>query len=385
MPISTNTIDQALATAVEGGTLAGVAAAAWSRGGLRYAAAFGEHAEGKAMRPDTIVWIASMTKAVTGASVMQLVERGVIGLDQPAGDLVPYLRTVQVLDGFDDDGRPRLRDPKTPLTVRQLLTHTSGFAYDFTDDRIASYVSAVAPAAPGSTASYEHPLVFDPGEGWAYGIGIDWAGQVVEAATGQRLDAYFDAHLFEPLGMVDTSFARSPEQLDRAAAVHLRTPDGLLPIPFELPPDPEMLMAGGGLYSTVVDYLRFARMILDEGTLDGVRVLAPETVATMRADHLDELNAGGWTSCNATMSNDVALFPGERAGWGLTFLVNDHRTSEGRSPGSLAWAGLANTYYWIDPAAGVTGVFVTQVLPFFDEAALSAFAAFERAVYDAIA
>jgi CubicO group peptidase (beta-lactamase class C family) len=167
--------------------------------------------------------------------------------------------------------------------------------------------------------------------------------------------------------------------------MHLRTPDALVPIPFALPDDPEMLMGGGGLYSTVVDYLRFARMILGAGSLDGVRVLAPETVATMCESHIGDLVAGGWKTQIPMMSNDVALFPGERAGWGLTFLVNRHRTAEGRSPGSVAWAGLANSYYWIDRTAGVAGVFATQILPFFDDGARATFSAFERAVYDSLA
>jgi len=375
-------IDAALASAVSGGRLVGVAAAAWSRRGLVYDGAFGEAVPGRPMRPDTIVWIASMTKAVTGAAVMQLVERGVLGLDQPAGDLVAYLRRVQVLDGFDPDGTPRLRPPLRPVTVRHLLTHTSGFGYDWAEESLARYVPTLREAAPGSQAGFEQPLTFDPGDGWSYGIGIDWAGRVVEAATGQRLDAYFRDHLLGPLAMDDTTFSPSAAQRERLAGMHLRTPEGLTAMPFGLPEDPEMLMGGAGLYSTVVDYLRFARMILGGGSLDGARVLAPETVELMARNHLGDLTAPGWRSFRPVYSNDVELFPGHRTGWGLTFLVNTHTTPEGRSPGSLAWAGLANSYYWIDPRSGVTGVFATQVLPFFDEVALGAFSAFERAVYD---
>ena len=226
-------------------------------------------------------------------------------------------------------------------------------------------------------------VTFDPGDNWSYGIGVDWAGQVVEAASGQRLDRYFRENIFEPLGMRDTAFSTNGVPEDRIAAMRARTPDGFIEIPFGLPDDAEMLMAGGGLYSTVIDYMRFLRMLLAGGSLDGNRVLGPATVAALAHDQLGELSAGGWTSHNAGLSNDVELFPGHRVGWGLSFMINTHRTAEGRSPGSLAWAGLANTYYWLDPVEQVAGIFATQLLPFFDDLALRAFADFEREVYAA--
>ena len=378
-------IDEVLAAAVESGSLGGVAAAAWSAGGLVYEGAAGEAIAGRAMRPDTIVWIASMTKAVTAAAVMQLLERGAIEtLDQPAGDFVPYLQRVEVLDGFAPDGTPLLRPPVRPVTVRHLLTHTSGFGYDWTEESLARYATTVPVRPAGSQAGYELPLTFDPGEGWSYGIGIDWAGRVVEAASGQRLDAYFREHLLDPLGMSDTSFAPTQAQGERLAGMQARGPAGLVPVPFGLPRDPEMLMGGGGLYSTVIDYLRFMRMLLAGGALDGTRVLAQTTVELMSRNQIGDLTAPGWRTFNPGMSNDVHLFPGHRTGWGLSFLVNLHQTIEGRQPGSLAWAGLANTYYWIDPTSQVTGVFATQVLPFFDEPALLAFSCFERSIYDEV-
>lgn len=382
--MDTAQLDAALSSAVADGSLAGVVAAAWSERGLSYTGAFGELVGGQPARPDTMLWIASMTKALTAAAAMQLVERGVLELDRPAGDLVDYLRDVQVLDGIDEQGAARLRPPSNPVTMRHLLTHTSGFGYDWADASLARHVPTLPTPEPGSQASYEHPLTFDPGTGWSYGIGIDWAGRVVEAASGQRLDAYLRDHLLGPLGMDDTTFAPSPAQRDRMAEIRLRSPDGLHPMPFALPEDPEMLMGGGGMYSTVTDYLRFTRMILGLGALDDVRVLQPETVELMAADHIAGITAPGWTTCRPILSNDVELFPGERVGWGLSFMINTRRTAQGRSPGSLAWAGLANTYYWIDRTAGVTGVFATQVLPFWDGPSRAAFASFEEAVYATI-
>ena len=224
------------------------------------------------------------------------------------------------------------------------------------------------------------PLLFDPGAQWSYGIGIDWAGQVVEAVTGRRLDVVIADEICAPLGMTDTGFARTAAQLDRAAAIHLRTEDGLVPIPFALPDDPEFLMGGGGLYSTMPDYLRFTRMILGGGQLDGVRVLAADTIAMMSRNHLGSVAVTGWSTQNAVMSNDVDLAADGPQGWGLSFLINEQPTPEGRAAESLSWAGIANSYYWIDPVSQTTGVFATQVLPFYDEVAQQTYRAFESAV-----
>ncbi len=370
-----------LRAAVEIGNLVGVAASAWSGSKLHYEGSEGLAAPGIAMRPDTVVWIASMTKAVTAVAVMQLVEDGSLTLDQPLGEIIPYLGEVQVLEGFDSNGNANLRTPTRPLTMLHLLTHTSGFGYDFADELLARFIPTLPPPPPGSQARFEHPLVSDPGERWVYGIGLDWAGRVVEELSGRRLDAYFDEHIFEPLGMHDTTFFPTPERL---ASIYLRSEGALAPLPPTSQIDtPEMLGGGGELYSTVVDYARFTRMLLGRGTLDGARVLAPTTVELMARDHLDGRHVGGWSSCNPILTNDVALLADHRPGWALSFLRNASATKEGRSPGSLFWGGLANCYFWIDPTADVTGVFVTQVLPFYDAAALQTFSEFELSVYKA--
>lgn len=372
--------DRVLSEVVESGALVGVVAGAWTADGEHYEGAYGIARDGVTMATDTVVWIASMTKAVTAVAAMQLVERGTVTLDEPLGDLVPYLGTVQILDGFDDEGTPRLRPPNTPVTLRRLLTHSTGFGYDFADAMLQRFVASQPVAVMGSTRSYEMPLLFDPGARWSYGIGIDWAGQVVEAVTGRRLDVVIADEICAPLGMTDTGFARTAAQLDRAAAIHLRTEDGLVPIPFALPDDPEFLMGGGGLYSTMPDYLRFTRMILGGGQLDGVRVLAADTIAMMSRNHLGSVAVTGWSTQNAVMSNDVDLAADGPQGWGLSFLINEQPTPEGRAAESLSWAGIANSYYWIDPVSQTTGVFATQVLPFYDEVAQQTYRAFESAV-----
>ena len=182
--------------------------------------------------------------------------------------------------------------------------------------------------------------------------------------------------------MKDTSFKLTADQRSRLATMHARQPDGSLqPIAFEVPQEPEFHMGGGGLYGTAPDYVRFLRMLLNRGTLDGNRVLRADTVATMSQNHIGDLNVTRMTTAIPEVSQDVDLYPEQEKKWGLSFLINTQRTAEGRSPGSLAWAGLANTYFWLDPAAAVGGVFLTQSLPFADPKPLTLFARFEKGVY----
>jgi methyl acetate hydrolase len=385
--MDTSGIAAPIRTAAEKGDIPGVVAAAATRDGVIFADGFGKRdvATGAPMTADTVVWIASMTKAVTGACAMQLVERGKLSLDGPIAEVLPELGRVQVLEGFDADGKPRLRTPKRAITLRHLLTHTAGYAYDIWNADIARYLAETG--TPGiiscKNAALALPLVADPGDKWEYGINIDWAGKAVEAVSGQNLAQYMQENIFNPLGMTDTGFKIGPSQRQRLARIHIRTPDGLESTDTELPQEPEFHMGGGGLYATVGDYLKFARMILLGGTFNGVQVLRPETVATMSQ------NAMGGVVCNAMKtaappySNDVDFLAGMK--WGLSFLINPDPLSTGRSAGSLAWAGLANSYYWIDPKRGVTGVYATQLLPFFDRKAVAAFEGFETAVYSALA
>jgi methyl acetate hydrolase len=380
---NTQAISELLQRAADAGDVPGVAVAAVTAGGTVTTAAAGvrDVASGTAMTPDTVVWIASMTKAVTGACAMQLVEQGKLSLDGPISAVLPELATVQVLDGFAADGSPRLRPARRPITLRHLLTHSSGFVYEIWNADMARYIETTGTPSIAScmNAALTLPLQFDPGERWDYGIGIDWAGKAVEAISGQRLSAYMQQHLLEPLGMQDTGFRIGAAQRQRLAKVHVRTPAGFQATDTELPQEPEFDMGGGGLYSTVGDYLRFARMILNGGMLDGTRVLRPETVATMSANAMGDLRCRPMKAAVTAASNDVDFIDGMQ--WGLSFLINPETLPTGRSAGSLAWAGLANSYYWIDPARQVAGVYATQLLPFFDDRAVRLFQDFETAVY----
>jgi methyl acetate hydrolase len=384
-----NTIDALFSEAVESKKMPGIVAMAATDKGVLYQGAFGRRDLGKdaAMTLDTVVWIASMTKAITATAAMQLVERGKLALDAPASQLAPGLAKAQVLEGFDAAGQPRLRAPKRPITLRQLLTHTAGFGYEIWRTEIAKYQTATN--TPGITtctnAALTTPLLFDPGEGWEYGINIDWAGKMVEAASGQRLDAYLQSNVLGPLGMNDTSFKLSPSQRARLASVHQRDDKGALaPIEFALPEDPEFHMGGGGLNGTAPDYLAFAQMILHGGRFNGTQILRPETVDQMAQNHIGALEIGPMKTAMPGLSNDVELFPGMSKKWGLSFLINTAQAPTGRSAGSLAWAGLANTYFWIDRRKQVCGVFLSQLFPFYDHTAIDLLTRFETEVYRAL-
>jgi CubicO group peptidase (beta-lactamase class C family) len=228
------------------------------------------------------------------------------------------------------------------------------------------------------------PLLFDPGERWEYGINIDWAGKMVEAVSGQKLGAYLKANVFDPLGMDSTAFRITPEMRRRLAGTHLRGPDGALaPFPFEIPQEPEFEMGGGGLYGTVGDYLRFVRMVLNGGQLGGERVLTPEAVVSLGLNHMGDCRVYKLKAA-IPLTNDAEFFPGVQKSWSLAFQINHDATNTGRPAGGLMWAGLANSYYWIDPATGIGGAYMTQMFPFADEGSLQAYYGFEKAVYDSL-
>ncbi|MCA1456091.1 beta-lactamase family protein [Bradyrhizobium sp. BRP22] len=379
-------IDQILRQKCEAKEIPGVVAIAATGNEVIYENAFGKRDLGKddAMTTDSVFWIASMTKAVTSAGAMQLVEQGKLSLDEPIGKVLPDLASPQVLEGFDAVGEPRLRPARTPITLRHLMTHTAGFCYGIWNSDAVKYLEkhGLPAITTCKNDALKAPLMSDPGTRWEYGINIDFIGKAVEAASGKRLDAYLRDHLFAPLGMSDTGFKITDAMRRRLVGMHARTPDGTLaPIPFELEQEPEFHMGGGGLYSTAGDYIKFTRMILNKGRGNGNQVLKPETVALMGQNHMGDLNVTKMVSADLTLSNDVDLYPDMDKKWGLSFLINTLKTPEGRSANSLAWAGLANTYYWIDPTRDVTGVILMQLLPFGDGKCLEAFAGFERGVY----
>ncbi|HEV2302981.1 MAG TPA: serine hydrolase domain-containing protein [Stellaceae bacterium] len=382
-------VDEVLRGAAERGEVPGLVAMAATREGVIYEGAFGRRSlpAGPAMTADTVFWIASMTKAITSAAAMQLVEAGKLALDRPIAGVLPELAHPQVLEGFDAKGEPRLRPARRPITLRHLLTHTSGFVYDIWNPAMGRYLERRG--IPGiiscENAALALPLVFDPGNRWDYGIGIDWAGKAVERASGRSLGQYLAENLFAPIGIKDTGFNLTQERRARLAGMHARGADGSLAgIEFELPQQQEFEMGGGGLYGTAADYLAFERIFLDEGRAGGNTVLRPETVRMMTENAIGGLEVRLLATTNPAFSHDAEFFPGMVKKWGLGFMLTTAPVPGGLAAGSLAWAGLANTYFWIDPRAGVAGVVLMQWLPFADPQALSLLDGFEKAIYAAL-
>jgi methyl acetate hydrolase len=376
-------VDQELRQAVNAQTVPGVVAIGANDKGIIYEGAFGP-----SITADSLFWIASMTKAITATACMQLVEQGKLDLEQPMGKLLPQLESPKVLVGFDENGAPKLRPAKRPITLRHLLTHTAGFTYSIWSEPMSRYEKVTGTPFIGEckNASFTAPLEFDPGDRWQYGINIDWVGKAVEAVSDQSLEIYFREHIFAPLGMTDTGFLISSAQKARVAPMYSRQHDGSLkPMAFEMPQRPEFFMGGGGLFSTPRNYIAFLQMLLHNGTFNGAQVLKPETVALMLQNHIGDLNVVTLKTADPDSSNDADLFPGMVQKWGLSFDINTEPGPAGRSAGSAAWAGLFNTYFWLDPTKHVTGLIMTQLLPFADSQVLKLLAQLESGLYKAVA
>ena len=338
------------------------------------------------MTTDTVCAIFSTTKAIGGTAVMQCVEEGLLDLDAPAKEYAPGIGELKVIEGFDNNGEPILRNPKRDVTTRMLMLHTAGFGYDFfneTYSRLAQEKGQPS-VVTASKASIMTPLLFDPGDKWEYGSNIDWAGQVVEGIRGKSLGDVLKEQVFEPLGMKDIAFTRTESMKSRTATIHARNADGsLTPMnDFALPDNPEVEMAGHGLYATVPEYMKFIRMWLNDGDGPNGRVLQKETVEQavrngLQSHHKVTVLPGVIPS----LSNDAEFFPGLAKSWSYTFMVNDEEAPTGRPAGAIGWAGLANLFYWIDRKNGFGGYWATQILPFGDAVSFGAYMDFEAAVY----
>jgi methyl acetate hydrolase len=371
-------IDAALAAAVARDDVPMVVAVATDRAGVIYEGAFGESAPGDPVTADRMFRIASMTKPVTSVAAMQLVELGLIGLDDPVADHLPALGTLPVFTAFDEEtGHYEVEPAHSVMTIRHLLSHTSGLSYDFTSEIRLGF----RPRAGDSFADV--PLLFEPGASWHYGTSTDWVGTLVERVSGQRLDAYFREHILDPLGMHDTRFGVSETEWPRVVREFRRYPDGSLVAPPQTPWRETTTYTGGGnLIGTAADYARLVRMFLNDGELDGVRVLTPESVVAMTTNQIGRAGVPLTRSTQPARSNDFAFVKGAgRDKFGFGFLINAESEPGLRSAGSLSWGGIWNTYFWFDQTAGVGGVFMTQFYPFADTRALATLEAFERAVY----
>ncbi|HYM21887.1 MAG TPA: serine hydrolase domain-containing protein [Vicinamibacterales bacterium] len=375
-------LDAALAAAVARGDVPGVVAMAATRDRVLYRGAFGkaDAARARTMTPDAIFRIASMTKPVTSTAAMQLLEQGRFALDDPADRYLPELGHLMVVESFDGrTGNYTLRPAKSAVTIRQLFTHTSGLGYGFT-----SAIDRDFKPRHGEKFA-AGPLDFDPGTQWLYGTGVDWLGRLVEKLSGRSLEEYFRERIFTPLGMTDTSYNVPDAKQPRLVTVHQR-PDGradggLVEQPNQPRPPATTFNGGGGLSSTAADYIRFEQMILNGGTLDGARILSPQSVAMMGRNQIGAIGVRALKTALPPMSMDFSFIDDGKDKWGLGFLITSKHAPGKRSAGSLSWGGIDNTYFWIDPQRGIAGVILMQFLPFADTKALAVYETFERGVY----
>ena len=367
-----------LKTCVANGDVPFVVAMVGDAAGTRFCGA-----DGPGVRPEARLRMFSLTKAIGATAAMILIERGQLSMDSRIVDILPEFGTLQVLDGFDGKV-PRLRSPSVQATVRHLATHTSGLEYEFWNADIARFLRVTGHPGmlSGLKAALQYPMASDPGTRWGYGMGIDWLGLVVEAVDGRRVDRFCQEEIFDPLGMTSTGFeidrAELPEVMSRAQNGKF-SPYDLMP-----PSQPEVYGMGQALYSTAPDYMRFLRMILNKGVLDSQHVLSADSVALMQADQMRGLSFRPMVSAMPAVSADFDPFPGMAVTHSFGFLRNEADIPGRRSAGSLGWAGLCNTHYWIDPARDVAAVFMTQSLPFAEARVMRAFEAFERGVYTGI-
>lgn len=380
-------LDALLAGAVARGAAPGLVAMVANGGRVLHAGCAGlrNREPAEAMRIDTVFWIASLTKLVTAIAALQAVERGLLDLDGPIDPLLPDLAGYQVLTGFAADGTPMLRPPARPITLRHLLSHTSGLSLDLIDPVLLRARGEAGATPPHRRLALRGPLRCDPGEGWHYGVSSDWAGLAIEVVSGRTLGAWFAAEIFGPLQMRDSGFEPPPA---RQAMLYQRAgADGFIPIP--TPVDErgiwEYDAGGGGLFSTAGDYVRLLRMLLNRGLGPAGRVLGEPMVELLFRPQTGRLRAGALPAAPPGTHARFDLFPEMASGWSLGGMVNPQAVAGGRRTGSLGWAGWANTYYWVDRDADLCAVVMAQFLPFADPSMIAAVRAVESSIYATLA
>ena len=372
-------VDDVLRAAVERKEVAGVVAMAADRNRVLYQGAFGmaDIAEARPLKLDALFRIASMTKAITSVAAMQLIEQGRFALDDPVEKYIPQFAKLSVFESFDAAiGAYKLRPATKSVTVRHLFTHTSGLGYGFTSPTVRDFKPRAGEEYPVG------PLLFEPGERWLYSTSTDWLGRLVEKISGQPLEAYFRQRILDPLKMSDTFYYVPQDKQARLATVNRRQADGSMAKEPTQPPTAGFTpIGGGGLSSTASDYIRFTRMLLNGGELDGARVLSAGPVDTMAQNHIGTIGVPALKSALPDRSEDFSFVADGRDKWGLGFLITANAVPGMRSAGSLSWGGINNTYFWVDRTRGIAGVILMQFLPFADRKALALYDAFERGVY----
>ncbi len=370
-------ISSVLKAATDRGDVPGVAVAVVNKDGVLYNEAFGKSRTltSTPMAKDTIFNMASMTKPVTSIAIMMLVDEGKLKIDDEVAKYLPKWKDPLVISKFNEaDASYETRPAKRPITIRHLLTHTSGIGYGFSSPTLTKIM------AKEKKAELDLPLLFDPGESWAYGASTRVLGHLVEAISGQKIDAFLTSRILQPLGMHDTSYLVPTEKISRVVAVNARGTDGKFverPMPATLP---AQVQGDGGLYGTTTDYGLFLRMLLNRGTLNGKRILSERSVKTIFENHMGSVVVQPQESANQTLSRNFPVGAGKDR-WGLGFQLAAEKQADRRSPGSGTWAGIFNTHFFIDPSKEIGVVVMMQTLPFYDEASMKVYAGVEEAVY----
>jgi CubicO group peptidase (beta-lactamase class C family) len=373
----TAALSRFLADATVRDDVPGVVVTVVNKDGVLYHEAFGKSStlRDAPMTKDTIFNIASMTKAVTSVAIMMLVDEGKLKLDDDVAKYLPKYKDPLVISKFNSaDGTYETRPAKRPIAIRHLLTHTSGIGYGFSSQTVATLTQKT-----GKT-ELDLPLLFDPGDGWAYGASTRVLGHVVEAISGQKIDAFLDSRILKPLGMHDTSYAVPQAKNPRVVAVNARGNDGRFverPMAAAIASPPQ---GDGGLYSTAADYGLFLRMLLNRGRLGSVRILSERSARTMFDNHTGKVVVQRQVSAAPTLSKDFPVGAGED-NWGLGFQLARAKRPNMRTPGSGTWAGIFNTHFFIDPPREIGVVVMMQTLPFYDDASMKVYSGVEEIVY----
>jgi CubicO group peptidase (beta-lactamase class C family) len=349
--------------------------------GTTWSGASGDSSFGVAAGQETLFRIYSMSKGICATAAAILVDRGQLNLDTAVEDILPEFAELGIVS---DGGESQAAVPTfQKATVRQLATHTSGLGYEFYDTATARYLkeNGQPSVLTGTAAGLRYPRLFEPGTRWQYGIGVDWLGLVIEAIDGRRIDRFCQEEIFRPLRMESTRFEASsvPELADVFAR---NRGGGFEPVQLSPPSQPEVYGMGSALYSTASDYIRFLRMFLAHGELDGARILSSDRVGEMLANQIGDLRVQSLASATPDLSADLNILPGFAKSHSLGFMRLEEAIPGRRAAGSQFWGGVLNTHFWFDPASDVAAVLMTQSLPFMDPAVMSAYERFERAVYD---
>ena len=376
----TAALSRFLADATARGDVPGVVVTVVNKDGVLYNEAFGASSALRhtPMAKDTIFNIASMTKAVTSVAIMMLADEGKLKIDDDVAKYLPKYRDPMVISKFNAaDASYETRPAKRPITIRHLLTHTSGIGYGFSSQTVATLTQKT-----GKT-ELDIPLLFDPGDSWAYGASTRVLGNVVEAISGQKLDAFLESRILKPVGMQDTAYLVPPSKYGRVVAVNQRGADGKFTERPAQATIPAQVQGDGGLYSTAPDYGRFLRMLLNGGRLGTARILNDKTVKTMFDNNTGSVVVQPQQSTNLSLSRNFPLGAGEDK-WGLGFQLAKAKRPNMRSPGSGTWAGIFNTHFFVDPAREIGVVVMMQTLPFYDEASMKVYAGVEELIYKSL-